>query len=106
MLLDTNVCEVSLQNHAGYTGESCQRNTMSASYEIHWIAVMRAAVIDITTEEQRQIVRRLFREAGNVNVKTKDVRIEMAKRSRHALTLVERTNSVDVGCQTWQNGSS
>ncbi len=30
---------------------------------------MMAAVIDITTDEQRQVVRRLFRESGNVNVK-------------------------------------
>ncbi len=34
---------------------------------------MMAAVIDITNDEQRQIVRRLFRESGNVNVKTKTV---------------------------------
>lgn len=37
-------------------------------------AVMMAAVIDITSEQQRQVVRRLFRESGNVNVKTKQVR--------------------------------
>jgi Na+/phosphate symporter len=37
------------------------------------LAVMMAAVIDITNNDQRQIVRRLFRESGNVNVKTKDV---------------------------------
>ncbi|CAF0777396.1 unnamed protein product [Adineta steineri] len=54
MLLDTKVCDVCLQNNAGYT------------------AVMMAAVIDITNDDQRQIVRRLFRESGNVNVKTKD----------------------------------
>jgi hypothetical protein len=34
---------------------------------------MMAAVIDITTDEQRQVVRRLFRESGNVNVKTTTV---------------------------------
>lgn len=34
------------------------------------LAVMMAAVIDITTDEQRQVLRRLFRESGNVNVKT------------------------------------
>jgi hypothetical protein len=55
MLLDTKVCDVCLQNKAGYT------------------AVMMAAVIDITNEDQREIVRRLFRESGNVNVKTLDV---------------------------------
>ncbi|CAF3102541.1 unnamed protein product [Rotaria socialis] len=52
MLLDTKVCDVCLQNNAGYT------------------AVMMAAVIDIANDEQRQVVRRLFRESGNVNVKT------------------------------------
>lgn len=35
---------------------------------------MMAAVIDISNEDQREIVRRLFLEAGNVNVKTIDVR--------------------------------
>ncbi|CAF1614470.1 unnamed protein product, partial [Adineta ricciae] len=54
MLLDTKVCDVCQQNNAGYT------------------AVMMAAVIDITNDDQRQIVRRLFRESGNVNVKAKD----------------------------------
>jgi hypothetical protein len=34
---------------------------------------MMAAVIDITNDEQRQVVRRLFRESGNVNVKTTSV---------------------------------
>lgn len=34
---------------------------------------MMAAVIDISNDDQREIVRRLFREAGNVNVKTLDV---------------------------------
>lgn len=34
---------------------------------------MMAAVIDIASEEQRQVVRRLFRESGNVNVKTTQV---------------------------------
>ncbi|CAF1460677.1 unnamed protein product [Adineta steineri] len=52
MLLDTKVCDVCLQNNAGYT------------------AVMMAAVIDITDDDQKQTVRRLFRESGNVNVKT------------------------------------
>ncbi|CAF4084833.1 unnamed protein product [Rotaria magnacalcarata] len=52
MLLDTKVCDVCLQNNAGYT------------------AVMMAAVIDIANDEQRQVVRRLFLESGNVNVKT------------------------------------
>jgi len=31
---------------------------------------MMAAVIDVNSDEQRQVVRRLFRESGNVNVKT------------------------------------
>lgn len=34
---------------------------------------MRAAVIEISNEDQRDIVRRLFRESGNVNVQTKEV---------------------------------
>jgi hypothetical protein len=38
-------------------------------------AVMRAAMIDITDDEQRKIVRRLFHESGNVNVQTKDVNL-------------------------------
>jgi hypothetical protein len=38
---------------------------------------MMAAVIDITNDDQRQIVRRLFREAGNVNVKTIDVDFQL-----------------------------
>ncbi|UJR14743.1 hypothetical protein I4U23_001734 [Adineta vaga] len=54
IFLDTKVCDVCLQNTAGYT------------------AVMMAAVIDISNDDQRQIVRRLFRESGNVNVKTKE----------------------------------
>ncbi|CAF1136886.1 unnamed protein product [Rotaria sp. Silwood1] len=54
MLLDTKVCDVCLQNNAGYT------------------AVMMAAVIDITNDDQRQSVRRLFQESGNLNVKTTD----------------------------------
>ncbi|CAF0844927.1 unnamed protein product, partial [Didymodactylos carnosus] len=52
LLLDTKVCDVCLQNNAGYT------------------AVMMAAVIKIDNEEQRSVVRRLFKESGNVNVKT------------------------------------
>ena len=39
-------------------------------------AVMMTAVIDIATDEQKQVVRRLFRESGNVNVKTPHVRNE------------------------------
>ena len=35
---------------------------------------MRAAVIDINDADQREILRRLFRESGNVNVQTKEVR--------------------------------
>jgi len=38
---------------------------------------MMTAVIDIINDDQRQIVRRLFREAGNVNVKTKDVDFQL-----------------------------
>lgn len=34
---------------------------------------MMASVIDITSDEQRDVVRRLFRESGNVNVKTTNV---------------------------------
>jgi hypothetical protein len=34
---------------------------------------MMAAVIDINNDEQREIVRRLMRESGNVNVKTTNV---------------------------------
>lgn len=41
------------------------------------LAVMMAAVIDIINDDQRDIVRRLFRESGNVNVKTIDVREEI-----------------------------
>ncbi len=41
-----------------------------------FLAVMMAAVIDITNDEQREIVRRLFRESGNVNVKTTPVGFE------------------------------
>ncbi|CAF0943841.1 unnamed protein product, partial [Didymodactylos carnosus] len=52
LLLDTKVCDVCLQNNAGYT------------------AVMMAAVIRIDSEDQRNTVRRLFKESGNVNVKT------------------------------------
>ncbi|CAF2768137.1 unnamed protein product [Rotaria sp. Silwood2] len=54
MLLDTKVCDVCLQNNAGYT------------------AVMMAAVIDIANDDQRKIVHRLFHESGNLNVKTTD----------------------------------
>ena len=39
---------------------------------------MMAAVIDITNDDQRQLVRRLFREAGNVNVKTTDVNLSIS----------------------------
>jgi hypothetical protein len=41
-----------------------------------FLAVMMAAVIDITNDEQRQVVRRLLRESGNVNVKTTAVCFE------------------------------
>lgn len=44
------------------------------SIEFFVLAVMRAAVIDINADEQRDIIRRLFRESGNVNVQTKEVR--------------------------------
>lgn len=37
---------------------------------IQHLAVMMAAVIDITKDEQKTVVRRLLRESGNVNVKT------------------------------------
>jgi hypothetical protein len=37
---------------------------------------MMAAVIDIANDEQREVVRRLFRESGNVNVKTTAVCLE------------------------------
>ena len=71
MLLDTRVCDVCLQNHAGYTGKRRMvsdetRHTQLSSV----VAVMMAAVIDIANEDQRQVIRRLFRESGNVNVKT------------------------------------
>jgi Na+/H+-dicarboxylate symporter len=46
-------------------------------YQIFFLAVMMAAVIDITNDDQRQIVRRLFRESGNVNVKTTDVYLNL-----------------------------
>lgn len=32
-------------------------------------------MIDITDDDQRKIVRRLFHESGNVNVQTKDVNL-------------------------------
>lgn len=35
---------------------------------------MMAAVIDLAADEQKHVVRRLFRESGNVNVKTPHVR--------------------------------
>ncbi len=40
------------------------------------LAVMMTAVIDITNDRQRQVVRRLYRESGNVNVKTTAVGFE------------------------------
>ena len=69
MLLDTKVSDVCLQNNAGYTGKQKKRiNQIIVFFCL--LAVMMAAVIDITTDEQRQVLRRLFRESGNVNVKT------------------------------------
>ncbi len=38
---------------------------------------MMAAVTDIINDNQRQSVRRLFHEAGNVNVKTIDVDFQL-----------------------------
>jgi hypothetical protein len=72
MLLNTNVCDVCLQNNAGYTGKYLFLYLM-VLLRFLFLAVMMAAVIDITNNEQREIVRRLFRESGNVNVKTIDV---------------------------------
>ncbi len=47
-----------------------------------FLAVMMAAVIDITNDEQRQVVRRLLRESGNVNVKTTVVCFEFNYKSK------------------------
>ncbi len=68
------MCDVCLQNNSGYTGKYifCGRNDCLQII----LAVMMAAVIDITNDDQRQIVRRLFRESGNVNVKTIDVDLQ------------------------------
>ena len=71
MLLDTKVCDVCLQNNAGYTGRLIRFDWFFSATED--LGVMMAAVIDITNEEQREVVRRLFRESGNVNVKTPTV---------------------------------
>ncbi|CAF2854707.1 unnamed protein product [Rotaria sp. Silwood2] len=81
MLLDTRVCDVCLQNNAGYT------------------AVMMAAVIDITNNEQRQIVRRLFRESGNVNVKT-------TASNQTALMLAVKHGKVDLVELLLENGAA
>ena len=71
MLLDTKVCDVCLQNNAGYTGKLQFLSIPSSltSYSLI-LAVMMAAVIDISNGEQRKVVSRLFRESGNINVKT------------------------------------
>ena len=76
MLLDTKVCDICLQNHAGYTGKSVFELYIILIELIYHLAVMMAAVIDIVSDEQRQVVRRLFRESGNVNVKTTQVLID------------------------------
>ena len=76
MLLDTKVCDVCLQNNAGYTGKG-KRHPISLLLKVNLfiVAVMMAAVIDISNDEQRKVVSRLFRESGNINVKTTVVRI-------------------------------
>ncbi|CAF1279168.1 unnamed protein product [Rotaria sp. Silwood1] len=81
MLLDTKVCDVCLQNNAGYT------------------AVMMAAVIDINNNEQKQIVRRLFRESGNVNVKD-------TVSNQTALMLAVKHGKVDLVELLLENGAA
>ncbi|CAF1281668.1 unnamed protein product [Rotaria sordida] len=81
MLLDTKVCDICLQNNAGYT------------------AVMMAAVIDINNNDQRQVVRRLFRESGNVNVKT-------TASNQTALMLAVKHGKVDLVELLLENGAA
>ncbi|CAF1141644.1 unnamed protein product, partial [Rotaria sordida] len=81
MLLDTKVCDVCLQNNAGYT------------------AIMMAAVIDITNDDQRQVVRRLFCELGNLNVKTTD-------NNQTALMLAVKHGKADLVELLLENGAA
>jgi len=50
---------------------------------------MMAAVIGITNDDQRQIVRRLFRESGNVNVKSIDVDFQLIFFSKECFDYLE-----------------
>jgi len=56
-LLDTAACDVNKPNRAGYT------------------AVMLAALADIRTDRQLDVVKRLF-ETGDINVKAVQVGVE------------------------------
>lgn len=56
---------------------STHMNSMTLFATSFSLAVMMAAVIDITNDEQKQTVRRLCRESGNVNVKTTMVRFHL-----------------------------
>jgi len=58
VLLDTDVCDVNTPNRAGYT------------------AVMLAALADIQTDRQLNVVMRLF-ESGNVDVKAVQVSLDV-----------------------------
>ena len=68
-MLDTRVNSLIISICRFVDGKRCNflRPTFSA--------VMMAAVIDLAADEQKQVVRRLFRESGNVNVKTPHVSI-------------------------------
>jgi hypothetical protein len=70
------------------------------------LAVMMAAVIDIASNEQREVVRRLFRESGNVNVKTTQVCCQsvsclffcLCTYRTNMFNVLEQSNSIDACC--------
>jgi hypothetical protein len=90
------VCDVCLQNNSGYTGKYifCGGNDCIQII----LAVMMAAVIDITNDDQRQIVRRLFRESGNVNVKTIDVDLQFLIFGKNFFYYLDQSNSINARC--------
>ena len=59
LILDTGVCDIDKQNRAGYT------------------AIMLASLADIQTEQQRDVIHRLF-DTGNINIKALQVRYSLS----------------------------
>ena len=67
-----------------------------------FLAVMRAAMINVDDKYQQQIVHRLFQNAGNVNLTTNEV-IRTIDLDRDKNIFIDSPNCIDVGREIRQS---